>query len=142
MLDTKISNLTTVFSNCSTPQTRYEKIIEIGRAAPPLPDEHQISENLVAGCQSRLYLHTHLQNDKIYFATTSDALISAGLAQLLIRVYSGELPETVLTHKPTYLEDLEIPASLSPSRANGLASLYLRMKREALRAIPGMKSSV
>ena len=79
-----------------------------------------------------MFLITSINGDKMRFQADSDALISAGLAHLLIMVYDNESPETVLKCPPSFLDNLKIPSSLSPSRANGLYSLHLRMKQEAL----------
>lgn len=97
--------------------------------------KNKIPENLVKGCQSTMYLHAELVGNVIHFTADSDALISAGLAAILIQVYSGETPETVLTCPPEYLETLGISASLTPSRANGLYSIHLKMKQEALKLL-------
>ena len=132
MITEKIAALKEIFATCTTREARYEKIIQLGRASPRLPEQAKIPENRVSGCQSTLYLQTTLENGHLYVATEADALISAGLGQLLTRVYSGEPPENILKYKPTYLEELDIAASLSPSRANGLASLFLRMQQEAV----------
>ena len=69
------------------------------------------------------------------FEAEADALISAGLAALLTQVYSGETPETILKCPPTYLDEIGISASLTPNRANGLYSIHLRMKQEALKLL-------
>lgn len=114
-------------------ESKYEKIIEIGRTQCHLQPKDKNEENLVRGCQSRMYLLSHYVNGRIYFESETDAIISAGLAILLIRVYSGESPETILKCPPTYLEEMQIPQTLTPGRANGLASIYLRMKQDALR---------
>jgi cysteine desulfuration protein SufE len=129
----KQQQLREIFSTCPTPEARYQKIIDFGRQLPPLSEQHKTPHNLVKGCQSLMYLHSHLSEDRLIFEAYSDALISLGLAALLIYVYSGETPETVLKCPPHYLEDLGVSASLSPSRANGLYSIHLRMKQEALK---------
>lgn len=130
----KQKNLINLFRGCGTPESKYLKIIELGRALPPFPAEHMLPANIVHGCQSTLYLHTHTENDgKIYFNVASEALISAGLAALLIAIYNGEPPEAVLKCPPRCLEKLGIAATLTPGRSNGLASMYLRMQREALK---------
>lgn len=122
-----------LFSTCTTQELKYQKIMELGKLLPPLPSCDKIEENLVAGCQSRMYLKTTLKEGKVIFHGESDALISAGLAAILIMVYSDESPETILKCPPSYLKDLGIDASLSPGRANGLYSMHLRMKQEALK---------
>lgn len=121
------------FKSCHTLEDRYQKIIELGRALPPLSPEHKIEENIVRGCQSIVHLHSILENEKIYFTASSEALISSGLAALLIAVYNGESPETILTCKPTFIEELQIHATLSPGRSNGLSSMLLRMQQDALK---------
>lgn len=123
------------FLTCLTQEAKYAKIIELGRELPKLAEEHKIASNLVKGCQSQMYLHAYLTENKVVFEAEADALISAGLASLLIKIYSGESPETILKCPPTFLEEIGISASLSPNRANGLYSLHLQMKQEALRLL-------
>ncbi len=120
------------FHGCATSGQRYEKIIELGRQLAPYPIEFKTPDCLVKGCQSAMYLHAQLVNGKIHFRAFSEALISAGLAALLLAVYHDEPPEVVLFCPPRFLEELGIHNSLSPGRANGLASLFQRMKKEAL----------
>lgn len=116
-----------------TTEERYQQIIRLGRELPPLSPDKRTPENLVKGCQSATYLYSRLEDGKVYFEGTSDALISAGLAALLIKVYSGETPETILKCPPDFLEELGISASLTPNRASGLYSMHLRMKQDALK---------
>ena len=122
-----------LFNGLVSLESKYQKIIEIGRTQCKLNVKYKTEEYLVPGCQSRMYLASHYVQDKVYFESEADAIISAGLSMLLIRVYSGEDPETILKCPPTYLEELSIPQTLTPGRANGLASIYLRMKQDALR---------
>lgn len=111
----------------------YKKLIEMGKALPPYPLLFKTKEHLVRGCQSDLYLNASLKEGKLFFDALSESLISAGLAAFLISVYNGEPPETLLQHSPTFLEELGISTSLSPGRSNGLSSIHLRMKQEALK---------
>lgn len=128
----KQNQVKALFSQCRSQEQRYQKIIELGRQQAPLDSAMKKSSNLVAGCQSQVYLVTKLEAGVVIFAAESDALISAGLARILIDVYSGESPEVILKCPPTYLEELGLNDSLSPGRANGLYSIHLRMKQEAL----------
>ncbi len=122
-----------LFLACSTDEAKYEKLIELGRQySASFNETYKTKENLVQGCQSQVYLHSSSSGENILFEATSDALISAGLAALLTQVYSGETSETVLKCPPTYLDELGIRTSLTPTRANGLYSIHLRMKQEAL----------
>jgi cysteine desulfuration protein SufE len=131
----KQAELKNIFSSCTSPDARYQKIIEWGRQAAPLPIQLKTPANIVKGCQSTLYLHSFLQDGKVFFEVDSEALISLGLAALLIYVYNGESPETILKCPPTFIEDLQLATSLTPGRSNGLASMFLRMKQDALRLL-------
>lgn len=122
-----------LFSACLNEEEKYQKIIQLGRMLPPLTPEDKSPENKVKGCQSAMYLKSWIKGDRVFFAGESDALISSGLAAVLIQVYSGETPEVILKCAPDYLEQLGISASLTPSRANGLYSIHLRMKQDALK---------
>ena len=121
------------FQDCASEQARYEKIIQLGRNLPPFPSEQMTEENRVKGCQSNLFLYSEWKDGRIYFKACSDALISAGLAAILLHVYNGETAEAILKCPPKFLEDLGIQASLSPNRANGLYSIHLKMQQDALK---------
>ena len=131
----KINVLKNLFQTCSTNEARYQKIMEAGKTLPFFPEHWKCHAALVPGCQSVMYLHTTYENGLLTFAAASDALISAGLAALLIQIYNEESPELVLKHPPIFLQEFGIIESLSPSRANGVTSLYVKMKQEALHMI-------
>lgn len=134
-IESQIEKLFDLFRDCSGPADLYEKIIELGRQAPPLIAEERLEERLVTGCQSRLYLVATPDGERIFFRAEADALIANGLAQLLLWVYSGQKAEEIVRHDAAFLKELAIPTSLSPGRANGLANLLLRIKQEALRQL-------
>lgn len=131
----KQNQMKALFHQCPSEDAKYQKIIELGRQQPPLEARHKTSENIVKGCQSVMYLHSFLKDGATYFEAESEALISLGLAAILIQVYNGESPEVVLKCPPTYLEELGISASLTPNRANGLYSVHLKMKQDALKLL-------
>jgi len=110
---------------------RYQKLIELGRAQY-LSEEYFKEEFLVPGCQSQLYLRSYRKDDRIYFEAKADALISSGLAALMILAYQGLTPTEILQNPPSFLKDLEIHQSLSPSRSHGLSQIHLTIKREAI----------
>lgn len=118
--------------NCRNTEEIYFCLIELGKQLPPFNPLWKIEENRVLGCQSLMYVHAENKENKVYFYAFSEALISAGLAWLLIDFYSGKSPQEILTTPPTFLDALNIPSLLSPSRSNGLASLHLHMKKIAL----------
>jgi cysteine desulfuration protein SufE len=131
----KQRQLIILFSSCASLEAKYEQIIELGKSLPAFDESHKKAENIVQGCQSLLYLHSELQDYTIYFKISSEALISAGLGALLLAVYNGESPEAVLTCPPDFIKEIDLHASLTPGRSNGLASMYLRMKQDALKLL-------
>lgn len=131
----RIEILKKTFSALLSPEEKYTYLIELGRTLAPYPADRKNQTFVVPGCQSTLYLATTHQNGKLFFSADCDALISKGLAALLITIYSDATPQTILLNPPAFLYDLGIFASLSPSRSNGLASIYTRMKNEALKAL-------
>ena len=128
-----------VFASCQSSnksaEASYKKIIDLGKKLPRLDSTLKTEENLVEGCQSKTYLKARLEGGVVFFEGESDALISNGLLALLLAVYNEETPETILSCKPAYLKELNIPTSLTPGRANGLAAIYLRIKQEALKLL-------
>ncbi len=129
----KQEHIKILFKDCSTAEAKYQKLIDLGRQLPLFSDEYKTPENIVSGCQSVMYLHSHVDSSKnVYFSAYSEALISAGLAALLIKAYDGESPEVILKCPPLFLDEIGLQGALSPSRSNGLASLFLKMKQKAL----------
>jgi cysteine desulfuration protein SufE len=128
----KQEQLKALFASCADEEAKYQLIINMGRELPGLPAAEKIPSNIVKGCQSTVFLSSKLSEGVVIFGAESDALISSGLAAVLLKVYSGESPETILKCPPAYLDELGISASLTPGRANGLYSIHLRMKQEAL----------
>ena len=106
--------------------------MEKGKSLEAFREEWKTPTNLVSGCQSIMHLHSELADGNLTFYAKSDALISSGLAALLIEFYNGKTPEEVLTIPPTFIEEMGLADAISPGRANGLASLHLKMKQQAL----------
>jgi cysteine desulfuration protein SufE len=121
-----------LFSSCRSAEERYELIISLGKNLPVLNPIYKIPQNLVDGCQSKLYLHAIFINNTIHFECDSDALISKGLGAILLLLYNDESPEFIITHKPIILSELNIFSSLSETRSHGLKSLFLKMQKIAL----------
>ena len=119
----KQKKLEEVFLKFSSQDEKYQKIIEMGRDLPPLSPAARIQENLVQGCQSLLYLETIVKEGFIYFNADSEALISKGLAALLIYVYSEGPPEALFKEPPLFLKEIGLHRALSPARSNGLINL-------------------
>lgn len=120
------------FAPCKTPEELYRALIALGRTQLPLAAQHKTPEHKIDGCQSTAYLYTEFQEGLIYFHIEADALISAGLGQLITRVYSKEPPEAILKCPTQFLQEIGLEGALSPSRSNGLANMLLQCQREAL----------
>ncbi len=114
-------------------EEKYEKIIQMGRQLPPSPPGIRVPENLVTGCQSIMYISSCLNGGLMAFDVYSEALISKGLAAVLIQVYTGEPPEALLDCPLVLFEKIDLVSILTPGRSNGLRSLLLRMKQDALK---------
>ncbi len=121
------------FSSCKSQEEIYQKLIELGKSLKGLPSDKKTESNRVLGCQSLMYLSTTFDKGCLFFEADSEALISAGLAACLIEIYSGETAETILKCPPTVIEELKILQILTPGRANGFQSLYLKMKQECIK---------
>lgn len=131
-LKNKIAELKKRFICAENAESKYLLIIEFGKNLTH-PNEPKTPECKIDGCQSTTYVYSSYTNGRVHFKAESDALISAGLAALLIFVYDDQPPEVILNNPPSFLDELGIHASLSPSRSNGLAQMYLRMKQDALK---------
>lgn len=119
-----------------TMEQRLQLLMDMGKRLEPFPEEWKTNAHLVPGCQSKLYFKASLNQDNcMHYSVHSDALISAGLASLLIAIYNNEPPEATIQCPPMILKELGILASLSPGRSNGVRSLYLKMCQAATQAI-------
>ena len=113
-------------------QDRYEHLIELGRDLPLIAPEHKTDDNLVRGCQSRVWLHAAPQNGHIHFTADSDAMITKGIVALLVRVFNDRTPQEILGASTDFIDTIGLRAHLSPNRANGLSAMIDQMKRYAL----------
>lgn len=124
-----------LFAPCKDREQIYQTIINIGKKLPTTPPAFCSENNRVYGCQSKVYLQTTLCDNHLFLKAYSDALISSGLAYLVIRLYSGLSPESILKSSPAIFEELQIVQSLSLNRSNGLQQMLLHVKKEAVAAI-------
>lgn len=111
---------------------RYKYIIKLGQKLDSLDDKYKTDENLVRGCQSQVWLHTELDDDKVIFKADSDAAITKGLVALMVRFYSDETPDDILSNNPDFIKQIGMQEHLSPTRSNGLASMIKQMKIYAM----------
>lgn len=113
-------------------QERYKYIIKLGDKLEPLEEEAKTDDNLVKGCQSQVWLTAEMKDDKVIFKADSDAAITKGLVSLMVRFYSGREPDVIINTKPEFIEKIGMAKHLSPTRANGLASMVKQMKIYAM----------
>ncbi len=110
---------------------RYQYLIDLGRKLEPLPDSDRVDANLLDGCQSRVWLVMDGDQESMRIRANSDAAIVSGLIALLIRVYDGASPRTVLETEPEFVEAIGLSQHLSPTRANGLGAMLAAIKGKA-----------
>ena len=111
---------------------RYQLLIDLGSEQEPLPEEYKSDNNLIEGCQSRVWLQADFIDGKVHFRGESDALIVKGIVSLLISVYSGHTPDEILSSEPYFVEAIGLKEHLSPTRSNGLVAMIKQMKLYAL----------
>lgn len=111
---------------------KYEYLIDLGKNLEAYPEECKTEGKLIKGCQSRVWLDYKVQDGRIYFKADSDAIITKGIISLLISVYSGRTPEEIASSDFGFIEKIGLKENLSPTRANGLASMIATIKAVAL----------
>ena len=111
---------------------KYEYIIELGKALPMIDGKYKTDDNLIKGCQSRVWLHADEQNGKIIYSADSDAIITKGIVAILIRVLSNQNAEEIATADLAFIDDIGFKEQLSQTRANGLVSMIKEIKFYAL----------
>ena len=111
---------------------RYQLLIDLGGEQEPLPAEYKTDNNLIEGCQSRVWLQADYVDGKVLFRAESDALIVKGIVSLLIKVYSGHTPDEILDNEPYFVEAIGLKEHLSPTRSNGLLAIIKQMRLYAL----------
>ena len=123
------------FSGLTDWMDKYAYIIELGNAVEQLEEKHKTPENIIEGCQSRVWLVAEENDGKIDFRADSDAIIVKGLISLLIRVLSGNTPDEILDADLYFLKEIGLQEHLSPTRSNGLVSMVEKMKAYAIKKL-------
>ena len=111
---------------------RYEYMIELGKSIEVIDTSKKIDSNLIKGCQSKLWLHAELKNNKLIFKADSEAIITKGIAAVLLRVFSNQTPKDILNANLDFVDKIGLKEHLSPTRANGLISMIKQIKYYAL----------
>ncbi|UCE92749.1 MAG: SufE family protein [Flavobacteriaceae bacterium] len=111
---------------------RYEFIIESGKSLPKIQEKNKSDDNLIKGCQSKVWLHADYEAGKLKFSADSDAILTKGIISLLLKVYNEQTPEDILNTDPYFIDEIGLKEHLSPTRANGLLSMVKQIKLLAL----------
>lgn len=111
---------------------KYEHIIELGKSLPLINERYKTEENIIKGCQSRVWLHADLIDGKVIYTADSDAIITKGLIALMIRALSGLTPEEIINADLQFIDKIGLKEHLSPTRSNGLLSMIKQMKLYAI----------
>ena len=111
---------------------KYNYIIELGKELPMIDAQYKTPEYLIDGCQSQVWLHAELRDGQVFFTADSDAIITKGIVNLLIRVLSGRTPQEIIDNDLSYLDAIGLKEHLSPTRSNGLASMIKQIKMYAI----------
>ena len=120
------------FSGLDDWMDKYQLLIDLGDELAPLDERYKTEQNLIDGCQSRVWLQADYENGQIHFSAESDALIVKGIVSLLIRVLSDHTPQEILDADLYFIEEIGLKEHLSPTRSNGLVAMVKQMRTYAL----------
>jgi cysteine desulfuration protein SufE len=111
---------------------RYEYIIDLGKSLPLIDSQYKTEDNLIQGCQSKVWVHAEVKDDKIVYTADSDAILTKGIIAILIRSFSNQTPAAILAANTGFIDEIGLKEHLSPTRANGLVSMVKKIKMYAL----------
>lgn len=111
---------------------RYEYIIDLGKALPLIDEHYKTEDNIIKGCQSKVWVHAEQNEDKVVFTADSDAILTKGIIAILIRAFSNQKAADILEANTDFIDEIGLKEHLSPTRANGLVSMIKQIKMYAL----------
>ncbi|MCE2613721.1 SufE family protein [Flavobacteriaceae bacterium D16] len=111
---------------------RYEYMIELGKSLPLIDELYKTDDNIIKGCQSKVWVHAELEGDKLVFTADSDAIITKGIIAILIRAFSNQKPKDIIDADTAFIDEIGLKEHLSPTRANGLVSMIKQLKMYAI----------
>ncbi len=111
---------------------KYNYIIDMGKSIDKIDEQYKKNQYLISGCQSQVWVHAEYKDGKVYFKADSDALITAGIVGLLMRVMSGQTPEEIVNADLSFIDEIGLKEHLSQTRSNGLVNMIKQMKLYAL----------
>ena len=113
-------------------EERYQYMIDLGKTLPLIEEQYKTEENIIKGCQSKVWVHAQMNNDKIEFTADSDAIITKGIIAILIRTFSNQHPKDIIESNTDFIDKIGLKEHLSPTRANGLVSMIKQIKMYAI----------
>jgi cysteine desulfuration protein SufE len=131
-IDTIQDEIVEEFSLFEDWMQRYEYMIELGKSLPLIDPRHKTEDNIIKGCQSKVWVHADLSEEKLVFTADSDAIITKGIIAILIRVFSHQHPDAILEADTTFIDKIGLREHLSHTRANGLVSMIKQLKMYAI----------
>jgi len=111
---------------------KYEHLIDLGKSLPIIDEKYKTEDNIIKGCQSRVWLHSELKDGRVFFSADADAIITKGMVALMIRVLNMQTAKDIIDAKLEFIDRIGLKEHLSPTRANGLVSMINRMKYDSL----------
>lgn len=111
---------------------RYEYMIELGKTLPLIDEKYKTDDNLIKGCQSKVWVHAEMEGDKLVFTADSDAIITKGIIAILVRAFSDQHPKDIIDADTGFIDEIGLKEHLSPTRANGLVSMIKQLKMYAV----------
>ena len=111
---------------------KYEYLIELGKSVPVINPDNKIEDNIIKGCQSKVWLHAEIDNGFVKFYADSDAIITKGIISLLIRTFSDQKPKDIIDANMDFIDKIGLRQHLSPNRANGLNNMIKKIKFYAI----------
>lgn len=113
-------------------EERYQYMIDLGKTLPLIEEQFKTEDNIIKGCQSKVWVHADMKDDKVVFTADSDAIITKGIIAILIRVFSNQHPKDIIEADTDFIDQIGLKEHLSPTRANGLVSMIKQLKMYAI----------
>ncbi|MEP5255907.1 SufE family protein [Winogradskyella rapida] len=113
-------------------EERYQYMIDLGKDLPLIDEKYKTDDNIIKGCQSKVWVHANLEDDKVQFTADSDAIITKGIIAILIRTFSNQHPKAIIEANTDFIDQIGLKEHLSPTRANGLVSMIKQLKMYAI----------
>lgn len=113
-------------------EERYQYMIDLGKTLPLIEDQFKTDDNIIRGCQSKVWVHANMKDNKVNFTADSDAIITKGIIAILIRAFSNQHPNDIIEANTDFIDKIGLKEHLSPTRANGLVSMIKQIKLYAI----------